>query len=310
MTGMETAILEFLAAAVRIATPLLFAALGGILSERAGVFAVGLEGMMLTGAFAGVVASHLTASSSAGVLASALGGAALALVVAVATVRFGSDQMVTGLAVNILALGLTSFLLRGLAGSGEAAILRVPVLAPVAVPGLADLPGLGSVLFLQPPLTYTALVLALMVGAFLLRTRAGLTLRAVGESPQAAFAVGTDPNGVRAAAVVACGALAGIGGAVLSLQQVGTFTDAMTNGRGYIALAAIIAGRWMPLGTLLGCLVFGAADALQLRVQGLRLPVSSYVIQMTPYAVALGVLAGLGRSARLPAALGTPFRRE
>jgi simple sugar transport system permease protein len=307
---METALLELLAAAVRIATPLLFAALGGIVSERAGVFALGLEGMMLAGAFAGVLVSHATASTSAGLLASALGGAGLALIVAVAAVRFGADQMVTGLALNILAVGLTSFLLRGLVGSGEAAIIRVPVLTPVPIPVLGDLPVVGPVLFRQPPLTYAAFVLTTLVGVVLLRTRVGLTVRAVGENPRAAFAVGADPEHVRMAAVVVCGGLAGVGGAVLSLQQVGTFTDTMTNGRGFIALAAIIVGRWMPLGTLVGCLLFGAADALQLRVQGLGLPVSSYVIQMTPYVVALGVLAGLGRSARLPAALGTPFRRE
>jgi len=115
---------------------------------------------------------------------------------------------------------------------------------------------------------------------------------------------------VRLLAVLGAGALAGIGGAVLSLQQVGTFTDGMTNGRGYLALAAIIVGRWSPGGALVGCLLFGAADALQLRVQGLRLPLSSYVIQMLPYVVSLAVLAGLGRSARLPAAIGTPFSRE
>jgi len=186
----------------------------------------------------------------------------------------------------------------------------VPILAVLPVPGLADLPVVGPFLFRQPPLTYLALVLTVPAALFLMRTRSGLTLRAVGENPQAAFAVGADPVRVRLCAVVAGGALAGIGGAVLSLQQVGTFTDGMTNGRGYIALAAIIVGRWMPLGTLLGCLLFGAADAFQLRVQGLRLPVSSYVIQMTPYVVALAVLAGLGRTARLPAAIGTPFPHE
>ncbi|MGH6689883.1 MAG: ABC transporter permease subunit, partial [Gammaproteobacteria bacterium] len=136
-----------------------------------------------------------------------------------------------------------------------------------------------------------------------------LTLRAVGENPTAAFAGGADPIRVRTLAVVAGGALAGIGGAVLSLQQVGTFTDAMTNGRGYLALAAIIVGRWSPAGALVACLLFGATDALQLRIQGLRLPVSSYVIQMLPYVVSLAVLAGLGRGARLPAAIGTPFVR-
>jgi simple sugar transport system permease protein len=294
-------VIEFLGASVRIATPLAFAALGGVLSERAGVFAVGLEGMMLAGAFSGVVASHLTGSLGVGLLASALGGAVIGLVVAVATVRYGADQMVTGLAANILALGLTSFLLRGLGARGEAPVIRVPTLQVVP---------LGPVLLRQPPLTYVAVVLGIAIAVLLWRTRAGLTLRAVGENPRAAFAAGADPLRVRAAAVVTCGALAGVGGAVLSLQQVGTFTDGMTNGRGYIALAAIIVGRWMPAGTLAACLLFGAADALQLRVQGFRLPISSYVIQMMPYAVALAVLAGLGRSARLPAAIGLPFMRK
>ncbi len=302
--------MEFLAASLRIATPLLFAALGGILSERAGIFAVGLEGMMLTGAFAGVIASHVLGSLGWGLVASVLGGAFISLIVAIATVRFGADQMVTGLAVNILALGLTSFLLRGLFARGEAPIIRVATLTSVPVPVLADIPVVGPLLFRQPPLTYVAGVAAVAVALFLARTRAGLTLRATGENPRAVFAVGADPARVRVGALLACGALAGLGGAVLSLQQVGTFTDGMTNGRGYIALAAIIVGRWMPLGSFLGCMLFGAADALQLRVQGFRLPVSSYVIQMTPYVVALAVLAGLGRSARLPAALGVPFLRE
>ena len=304
------AVAELIAAAIRIATPLLFAALGGILSERAGVFAVGLEGMMLTGAFAGVVATHTLGSAAAGVLASALGGAALGAVVAVATARFYADQMVTGLAVNILALGLTSFLLRGLFGRGEAPTIRVPTLTAVPIPLLADMPGLGPLLFRQPVLTYVGLAMVVGIFVFLRRTRAGLTLRAVGENPVAAFAGGADPVRIRQLAVIAGGALAGIGGAVLSLQQVGTFTDGMTSGRGYLALAAIIVGRWAPGGALVGCLLFGAADALQLRVQGLRLPVSSYVIQMLPYLVSLAVLAGMGRGARLPAAIGVPFVRE
>ena len=301
---------DILAASVRIGTPLLFAALGGILSERAGVFAVGLEGMLLAGAFAGVIATWLTSSLGLGLVASAVGGMALAAIVVVATQRYGADQMVTGLAVNILALGLTSFLLRGFGARGEAPVLRVPTLPPWPIPGLADLPVVGAVLFRQPPLTYAGIVLALGVAVWLARTRAGLTVRAVGENPHAVFAVGTDPVRVRALAITAGGAIAGLGGAVLSLQQVGTFTDGMTNGRGYIALAAIIVGRWRPMAALAACVLFGAADALQLRVQGFRLPVSSYVIQMTPYLVALAVLAGLGRSTRLPAAIGVPFVRE
>ena len=300
---------EILAAALRIATPLLFAALGGILSERAGVFAVGLEGMMLSGAFAGVIATQALGHAGLGLLASAVGGSALAAVVALATVRFRADQIVTGLAVNILALGLTSFLLRGLFGHGEAPTIRVTPLPAVPIPALGDAPVLGPLLFRQPALTYVGLALVVAMLVLLQRTRAGLTLRAVGENPTAAFAGGADPVRVRTLAVIAGGAFAGIGGAVLSLQQVGTFTDGMTHGRGYLALAAIIVGRWSPAGALVACLLFGATDALQLRVQGLRLPVSSYVIQMLPYVVSIAVLAGLGRDARLPAAIGTPFVR-
>ncbi len=302
-------VLDFLAAALRIATPLMLAALGGILAERAGTFAVGMEGQMLAGAFFGVLTTHAFSNAGLGLVASALGGAAMSLVVVVATVRFHAEHMVTGIASNILALGLTSFLLRAFAGGGSAPAIRVPLLEAWAVPGLSALPLVGPLLFRQPPLTYLALLLVLPLVLFLFRTRAGLTLRAVGENPMAAFAAGANPNRVRALSILAGGALAGLAGAVLSLQQVGTFTDGMTGGRGYLVLAAIIVGRWMPLGTLVACLVFGAAEAMSLRVQAFSLPVSSYVIQMTPYIAALLVLAVMGRGARMPAAVGQPFRQ-
>lgn len=306
---MDAVWIDFLAATVRIATPLLMAALGGILIERAGTFAVTLEGTMLCGAFAGIVVAHFAGSVAMGVAASCLGGMLLALTVAVATVRFRTEHMVTGLAANILALGLTSFMLRGMVGKGQAPVIRVPTLEPWPIPFLSDLPVIGALLFRQPPLTYLAFLLLVPLGIALARTRAGLTLRAVGENPDAAFAAGADPGRVRMLALLGGGALGGLAGAVLSLQQVGTFTDGMTSGRGYLALAAIIVGRWSPGGALVACLLFGAAEALQLRVQAFNLPVSSYVIQMTPYVLALAVLAGLGRSARLPAAIGRAFVR-
>jgi simple sugar transport system permease protein len=302
------ALIDLVTAAVRISTPLLFAALGGILSERAGTFAVGIEGMMLAGAFGGAVTTYVFGSSLGGLAVSALSGAALGLVVAVATARFRADHMVTGLAVNILAIGLTSFLLRGLF-KGQAPVIQLHTLGDMPIPYLADLPVVGRILFRQPALTYLAFALAVALHVFLLSTRAGLTLRAVGENPSAAFAVGTDPVRVRMLAIVCGGGLAGLGGAVLSLQQVGTFTDGMTNGRGFIALAAIIVGKWMPLGALGGCLLFGAAAAFELRVQGWGLPLSSYVVQMVPYLIALAVLAVIGRGARMPGAIGTAFTR-
>jgi general nucleoside transport system permease protein len=303
-----TVLIELLSATVRIATPLLFVALGGLISERAGTFAVGVEGMMLAGAFGGAIATFASGNIAAGLLASALGGAALAAIVAVATTRFRADHMVTGLAVNILSIGLTSFLLRGLFG-GKTPVIVLPTLRPLAVPYLSEIPVIGQVLFQQPALTYAAFLLPIPLHLFLTKTRAGLALRAVGENPAAAFSVGTDPIRVRAMAIITCGVLAGIGGAVLSLQELGTFTDGMTHGRGFIALAAIIVGRWMPFRVMFGCLLFGAASALALNIQGWGLPVSSYVVQMTPYLIALAVLCGIGRGTRMPAAIGKSFTR-
>lgn len=302
--------IDFLSATVRIATPILMAAMGGILIERSGTFAVGLEGMMLSGAFSGVVGAFLSGSIVMGLLTACLGGALFGLIVAVATTKFDTEHMVTGLAANLLALGLTSFVLRTVVGGGKAPVIHIPLLQPLAVPFLADIPLVGVLLFRQPPLTYLAFLAVIAIGIFLKRTRGGLLLTASGENPVAVFAAGTDPISVRFTALLAGGVFAGLAGAVLSLQQVGTYTDGMTGGRGYMALAAVIVGRWLPLGTLAGCLMFGATEALQLRVQSIGLPVSSYVIQMVPYLAALLVLAGLGRSASLPAAIGQPFRRD
>jgi len=302
--------IEFLAAVIRIATPLILAALGGVLSERAGVFAVGLEGMMLTGAFAAAVGAWGTGSALAGVGLAMLGGAALALVVAAVALRYRADHMVTGLTANILAAGLTSYGLRAISGGGRPVAIHLTPLPPWPIPGLADIPVLGPLLFQLPPLTYLAACLCFGLWVLLFRTSWGLVLRAAGENPEAVFASGGDPMKVRTLAVIAGGAVAGLGGAVLSLQQVGTFTDNMTGGRGYLALAALIVARWSPPGAVLACLVFGAAEAFELRLQGFGVPVSSYVVQMAPYLIALVVLAGLGRASRLPAAIGQPLPWE
>jgi len=302
--------IDFLAAAIRIATPLWLAALGGVLSERAGVFAVGLEGMMLMGAFAAVAGAWASGSALAGVALALAGGAAMGLIVAVVAVRDRADNMVTGLTANILAGGLTSYFARALSGGGRPIAIHLTPLAPWPVPLLSDIPVVGPLLFDLPPLTYLAALICVALAVFLSRTQGGLTLRATGENPEAVFASGGDPMRVRGLAVVACGAIAGLGGAVLSLQQVGTFTDGMTGGRGYLALASLIVARWSPLGVALACLGFGAAEAFELRLQGFGVPVSSYVVQMAPYVIALLVLAGLGRSSRMPAAIGQPLTWE
>jgi len=296
-----------LAAAIRIAAPLIMGALGGLVSERAGVFAVGIEGMMLAGAFGASVATFTTGSAMAGLAAAILAGALLAALAAIAVTRFRADQMVTGLAINILAFGLTGFLIRGLFG-GHAPTIRIDLFGALRIPILSSLPMLGPILFQQSILTYAAVVCALLLHLFLYRTNAGLALRATGENPEAVYAAGNDPVRIRQMAVVACGAVAGLGGAVLVLQDVGTFTDGMTGGRGFLALAALIVGRWTPLGALSSCLVFGAASALEVRLQGVDVPVSSYVIQMVPYVIALVVLGGMGRGSRMPQAIGRVYQ--
>jgi len=299
-------VVDLLTASVRIAAPLILGALGGLLSERAGVFAVGIEGMMLAGAFGAAVGAFVTGEPLAGLLLAIVAGGLIAAVVAVAVTRFRADQMVTGLAVNILAFGLTSFLLRGLFG-GRAPAIRLETFSSIKIPVLCDLPAVGQILFQQSALSYVAVAIALVLHVVIYRTRAGLTLRATGENPEAVFAAGGNPNRIRRLAVIFGGAIAGLGGAVLALQDVGTFTDGMTGGRGFLALAAVIVGRWTPFGALAACLVFGAATALEVRLQGFNLAVSSYVIQMIPYVLALAVLAGLGRSSRMPQAIGRAY---
>nr|WP_321983971.1 ABC transporter permease [uncultured Lichenicoccus sp.] len=298
-------VVSLLAASVRFATPMLFAALGAILSEQAGVFAVGLEGMMLAGAFGAAVAASATGSDVAGLLASLAAGGLVGIVVGLVALRFRADQMVTGLAVNMLAAGSTSFLLRVL-HHGSAPVIALPLINAWAIPGLAAIPLLGS-LFRQPPLTLLAFAAFVPVSWFLTSTHAGLRLRGAGENPNAAYVAGHDPGRTRLVATIAGASIAGLGGAVLVLQQVGTYTDAMTGGRGFLALAAVIVGRWQPGATLVACLAFGAAEALELRVEIFGLPLSSYTVEMLPYLVAVLVLAAFGRSVRMPAALGRAY---
>jgi simple sugar transport system permease protein len=306
---MDTAyIVDLLAASVRIATPLALGALGGLLSERSGVFAVGIEGMMLAGAFGAALGALLGGHAAFGLLFAIVAGAMVAAIVAVAVTTFRSEQMVTGLACNILAFGLTSFLLRGLFG-GNAPVIRLQTFGTIKIPLLSDIPVIGPILFQQSALTYAAVGIAAVIHVVLFRTRLGLTLRATGESPEAVYAAGNDPILYRQCAIILGGAVAGLGGAVLVLQDVGTFTDGMTNGRGFLALAALIVGRWSPFGVLAACLAFGAGSALEVRLQGFNLPVSSYVIQMAPYALALGVLVIMGRGTRMPQAIGRPYSR-
>ena len=263
MTGIFDA--AWLAAMISLTTPVLFAALGEAVSERTGVINVGLEGMMLTGAFFAFLVTWQTGSPWLGVLTGLVAGALLAAVMAALAIEAGADQIVTGIGLNILALGITTFAFDQIFSHRGQVILDA--MSPLGIPGLEELGGVGRALFHQPPLAYAAYVLVPVFWFLLHRTNAGLALRAAGELPEAVDTAGISVRAVRWAGTLAAGAMAGVGGAYLSVVSLGLFVQGMSAGRGFIALAAVIFGRWRPLSVLGACLLFGGADALQLRLQ-------------------------------------------
>ncbi len=255
----------WLAAAVRLSVPLLLAATGELISERAGVLNLGLEGMMLAGAFAGYWAAEGTASLTIGLIVAVLVGIFAGLVTAIFVIALRGDQVVVGIGLNILALGATNYLL--VQAFPEALAPPIDRLDPIAIPGLSEIPGIGEALFAQNALGYVSFGLIGVVALLLRRTGLGLSIRATGQNPSAASAAGLSPFRTQWAAMMMTGAFAGLAGAYLSIGSVGVFREAMTSGRGFIAIAILVFGRWKPAGVLLGALLFGAADALQLRLQ-------------------------------------------
>jgi simple sugar transport system permease protein len=300
----------FLEATVRTATPLALAALGETITERAGVVNIGLEGIVLAGAFGALLGGlpapwGVTGSLTMGYAAAILAGAALAGIFALSTLQFRGDQIIAGTAINLLALGLTGALYRTWYGSAGAA-LDVPLSHPINVPLLAKMPLIGPAFFSQPLTTYLAYGLIPIVWFVGWKTHAGLALRAVGENPDAARAAGISPVRVRWVAIVLGGALGGLSGATLVLEQAGTFAEGISAGRGFIAIAIVVLARWHPVGAGAAALVFGAASALQYLVQAMGWPVPYQLPLAVPYLLTLIVLAAAGarRAARAPAALG------
>ena len=287
-------VLAFIAQVIRISAPYLFAAAGGVISERAGMIALTLEGFMLMGAFGAALGSHYWQSAWMGVGCGLAAGVLIAMLHAVCTIRFRADQVVVGIAINLLAIGLTRFFLR-LAFDSSSNSPRVPGIGGVAG-------GSGLVQALTNPIVWLGL-LALPVTAWVLyRTPFGLRVRAVGEHPQAAVTLGVPVTRIRYLALAAAGALAGLGGVYLALDQ-HQFTDGMTAGRGFIALAAVIFGRWDPKRVLLACLLFAAAETLQIQLQGMQV-IPSQFVEMIPYVLTIIALAGVVGRATPPAALG------
>lgn len=287
-------VLAFLTQTLRIAIPYLLAAAGGVISERAGLIGLTLEGYMLGGAFAAAAGSYAAGAPWIGVLAAVAAGALLALLYAMSAIRFRADQVVVGIAINLLAIGLTRFLLRLFFDSSS----NSPRVPGFQVTGS----GTGFVALVQNPLVWIGVLTIPATAWALYRTPFGLRVRAVGEHPIAAASVGVPVARVRYLAAILSGMLAGLGGAYLALDQ-SQFTDGMTAGRGFIALAATIFGRWDPVRAGLACLLFAAAETLQIQLQGTQ-AIPSQLVEMIPYVLTIVAVAGVVGRAVPPAALG------
>ena len=297
-------LLLFLAATLRISVPYALAALGAAFSERGGVINIALEGIMLVGALAYVLGAHATGSPWIGAGCAVIAGVATAALHALVTVTFRADQITSGLGINLLAAGLTRFVLKQVFHSSSNSS-RVVGCEGFSVPGILGVPGLGPV-FASP---LVLLTLAL-IGAghwLLFRSVFGLRLRAAGERPESLTTLGLSVAAQRTQGVLISGALAGLAGAWLASEQ-HSFTDGMTSGRGYIALAAMIVGKWSPIGGAAACLLFGAAEALQITLQGSAFP--SELLQMLPYLVTMLALAGFIGRAIPPRSVGVPYDPE
>lgn len=305
----QPALVAFVAALLRAAVPVGFAALGALLAERSGVYNVGLEGSLLIGAFGAAAGTWWSGSPALGVAFGLCAGVLLGGLQALLTVGLRSNQLVAGIAVNLFCAGLTAYLSRLVFGTGHGSA-TLAGLAPWPLPGLSQIPVLGASLFSLDPLAYLLPALAVGLAWLLYRTHAGLALRAAGENPRAADSAGVPVLRVRALAVVASSALAALGGAHLVLVQIHLFAENMAGGRGFLALALVILGRWHPLAVLGAALFFGLCEAAQLSLQFAHPQVPYQLFLMLPYLASIVALVGFMGRVRAPEAVGQPYERE
>ena len=287
-------------------TPLVYAALGELVTEKSGVLNLGVEGMMLVGAVTAFAVAATTKSPWLGVAAGMVAGALVSIIFAVLTLTLMANQVASGLALSLFGLGLSAF-----AGLPFVSVV-IEGIPPLSLAGLSDLPVVGKLLFAHNPLVYLSLVLFALVQLFLYRTRSGLVLRAVGESPQSAHAIGYPVVAIRYAAVLFGGACAGLGGAYLAVAYTPLWVEAMTAGRGWIALALVVFATWKPWRVLAGAYLFGGVTLAQFQAQALGIDVPSQFLSMLPYVATIVVLAIISRDAvtirlNAPASLGRPF---
>ena len=299
---MTDAMSPFFEATVRTATPLAFAAIGELVAERSGVINIGLEGTIIAGAFGGLVVAG-TGGAGLGFVGAMAAGMLVAAVFALFVITLKTDHIITGTAISMLGVGATGTLYRLLYGATGAA-LATPTLAPHPIPFLQHLPWIGQALFAQPPITYLLYVLVPSLAWWMRRTSGGLALRAGGERPEAASAAGISPARVRWAALLFCGAMGGLSGGTLVLAQVGTFNEGISAGRGFIAIAIVVLGRWSAFGVTGAALLFGAASALQYLAQAMGWGLPYQFALAIPYVLTLIALASARSRSAAPAALG------
>ena len=296
-----------LAGAVTLAVPLVFGSLSGVLCERSGIVNIAIEGQLLMGAFTAAVAATVTGSVYAGLVAAAVAGALVSLVLAVVSIKYLVNQIIVGVVLNVLVVGLTNFLFSTLLTANPDGLNKPPHLGSVEIPVLADVPLIGPILFRQSLVGYLMYIAVIVVYVGLFHTRWGLRVRAVGEHPQAADTLGVNVNRTRFWNTILGGAVAGVGGSFFTLVAVDAFSKEMSAGRGYIALAALIFGRWNPIGAFLASLLFGFADNLQSVITIIGSPVPSQFMAMLPYVVTVFAVAGLVGRSRPPAMEGIPY---
>jgi len=295
----------FLKAALLMASPLMIAAAGGLYAERSGIFPVGMEGMMLAGAFGAVVGSKMTGNAFSGALFGILVSVILSLIFAYLTVSRRADQMVIGLSMNVLALGLTNWLNPIILG-GE--MFRVPLFPVITPPSWHMIPVIGPLIFAQPVIVWIALIIPLMSSMILYHTTWGLNIRSVGENPDASTTTGVSVVKQRYIAVIIHGTFAGLAGSALALAELGLFVANMTAGRGFIVLASHVVGRWDPISVALACLLFGTADAFALRVQLYSFGLPYQAIVIIPYVITIIALAGFVGRTQAPKFLGKAYK--
>ena len=300
---------NLLLATVRMAVPLIFIATAELYSERAGMVNIGLEGLAAIGSLVGFLMCYITGSAWIGILCGALAGILVNMIYAFATVTLCANHTVYGMAINIFAPALASFINRIYFGAGSQ-LNQIKLMDTVNIPGLKDIPFIGSLLFNQTPMVYLAFALVIFTSIFFNRTKAGLNYKAVGEHPKAAATLGIPVIRIKYLSCVICGALCGIGGAYLTTCYSNTFTEGNIAGRGFIGLAAVIFGRWSAAGVMLACLFFGFCDALQIRLQVMSIGIPYQFFQMIPYVATIIVLSILGGKKSGPAAKGQPYRPE